>query len=257
MKLKNKFVISVFAFSCFAVTGSGVFASGQATQSSIPLLPEIVNDAQLEWPFLPAIVKKLPFKNLDLNPDQKRHFRELWTTFKLAQKQMIEKMQQAATIQEKESLRIERDAKQLDFQSQLLAFLPEQYKNQLKELSATKLKKNKETEKTDTNSTNWEEGYGFLWSLLDQNGLTSGQTYEIRVLEMKKQKAMQELVQKIASLSTSEMATLEQEIEQVNTEFLTALKKYIAEDKLQEYLEFLWEIQQRNSKVKTKPVQSS
>jgi len=103
---------------------------------------------------LPAIVKKLPFKNLDLNPDQKRHFRELWTTFKLAQKQMIEKMQQAATIQEKESLRIERDAKQLDFQSQLLAFLPEQYKNQLKELSATKLKKNKETEKTDTNSTN-------------------------------------------------------------------------------------------------------
>ena len=230
MKLKNKFVVSVIVFSCFAVTGSGVFASGQATQSSIPLLPEIVNDVQLEWSFLPSVLKKLPFKNLDLNPDQKRYFQELWTAFKLAQKQMIEKMQQAATIQEKESLRIERDARQIDFQSQLLAFLPEQYKNQLKELSATKLKKNKETEKTDTNSTNWEEGYGFLWSLL---------------------------VQKIASLSKSEMATLEQEIEQVNTEFLTALKKYISEDKLQEYLEFLWEIQQRNSKVKTKPVQSS
>ena len=255
MKLKNKFVVSVFAFSCFAVTGSGVFASGQATQSSIPLLPEIVNDVQLEWSFLPSVVKKLPFRNLDLNPDQKRHFQELWTAFKLAQKQMIEKMQQAATLQEKESLRIERDAKQIDFQSQLLAFLPEQYKNQLKELSATKLKKSKETE--EINPTNWEEGYGFLWSLLDQNGLTSEQKYEIRILEMKKQKAMQELVQKIASLSTSEMATLEQEIEQVNTEFLTALKKYISEDKLQEYLEFLWEIQQRNSKVKTKPVQSS
>jgi len=56
---------------------------------------------------------------------------------------------------------------------------------------------------------------------------------------MKKRKAMQELVQKIASLSKSEMTTLEQEIEQVNTEFLTALKKYISEDKLQEYLEFL------------------
>jgi hypothetical protein len=56
---------------------------------------------------------------------------------------------------------------------------------------------------------------------------------------MKKQKAMQELVQKIASLSKSEMTTLEQEIEQVNMEFLTALKKYISEDKLQEYLEFL------------------
>ncbi|MBF0932322.1 MAG: hypothetical protein HXJ92_02875 [candidate division SR1 bacterium] len=257
MKLKNKFVVSVFAFSCFAVTGSGVFASGQATQSSIPLLPEIVNDAQLDGSFLPSILKKLPFKNLDLNPDQKRHFQELWTAFKLAQKQMIEKMQQAATLQEKEALRIERDAKQLDFQSQLLAFLPEQHKSQLKELSATKLKKSKETEKTDTNSTNGEEGYGFLWSLLDQNGLTSEQKYEIRVLEMKKQKAMQELVQKIASLSTSEMTTLEQEIEQVNTEFLTALKKYISEDKLQEYLEFLGEIQQRNSKVKTKPVQSS
>ena len=257
MKLKNKFVVSVFAFSCFAVTGSGVFASGQATQSSIPLLPEIVNDAQLEWSFLPSVVKKLPFRNLDLNPDQKRHFQELWTAFKLAQKQMIEKMQQAATLQEKESLRIERDAKQIDFQSQLLAFLPEQYKNQLKELSATKLKKSKETEKTDTNPTNWEESYGFLWSLLDQNGLTSQQKYEIRILEMKKQKAMQELVQKIASLSKSEMTTLEQEIEQVNTEFLTALKKYISEDKLQEYLDFLWEIQQRNSKVKTKPVQSS
>ena len=255
MKLKNKFVVSVFAFSCFAVTGSGVFASGQATQSSIPLLPEIVNDVQLEWSFLPSVLKKLPFKNLGLTLDQKRYFQELWTAFKLAQKQMIEKMQQAATIQEKESLRIERDAKQLDFQSQLLAFLPEQYKNQLKELSATKLKKTKETEKTDTNSTNWEEGYGFLWSLLDQNGLTSQQKYEIRILEIKKRKAMQELVQKIASLSKSE--TLEQEIEQVNTEFLTALKKYISEDKLQEYLEFLWEIQQRNSKVKTKPVQSS
>jgi len=74
---------------------------------------------------------------------------------------------------------------------------------------------------------------------LDQNGLTSQQTYEIRVLETKKQKAMQELVQKIASLSTSEMSSLEQEIEQVNTEFLTALKKYISEDKLQEYVEFL------------------
>jgi len=74
---------------------------------------------------------------------------------------------------------------------------------------------------------------------LDQNGLTSEQKYEIRVLEMKKQKAMQELVQKIASLSKSEMASLEQEIEQVNTEFLTALKTYISEDKLQEYLEFL------------------
>ena len=257
MKLKNKFVVSVFAFSCLAVTGSGVFASGQATQSSIPLLPEIVNDVQLEWSFLPSVLKKLPFKNLGLTPDQKRHFEELWTAFRLAQKQMIEKMQQAATIQEKESLRIERDAKQIDFQSQLLAFLPEQYKNQLKELSATKLKKNKETEKTDANSTNWEEGYGFLWSLLDQNGLTSEQKYEIRILEMKKQKAMQELVQKIASLSKSEMSSLEQEIEQVNTEFLTALKKYISEDKLQEYLEFLWEIQQRNSKVKTKPVQSS
>ena len=257
MKLKNKFVVSVFAFSCFAVTGSGVFASGQATQSSIPLLPEIVNDVQLEWSFLPSVLKKLPFKNLGLTLDQKRHFQELWTAFKLAQKQMIEKMQQAATLQEKEALRIERDAKQLDFQSQLLAFLPEQYKNQLKELSATKLKKNKETEKKDTDTTNWEESYGFLWSLLDQNGLTSQQKYEIRILEMKKQKVMQELVQKIASLSTSEMSTLEQEIEQVNTEFLTALKKYIAEDKLQEYLEFLWEIQQRNSKVKTKPVQSS
>jgi hypothetical protein len=56
---------------------------------------------------------------------------------------------------------------------------------------------------------------------------------------MKKQKAMQELVQKIASLSTSEMSSLEQEIEQVNTKFLTALKKYISEDKLQEYVEFL------------------
>jgi hypothetical protein len=74
---------------------------------------------------------------------------------------------------------------------------------------------------------------------LDQNGLTSEQKYEIRILEMKKQKAMQELVQKIASLSKSEMSSLEQEIEQVNTEFLTALKKYISEDKLQEYLEFL------------------
>jgi hypothetical protein len=74
---------------------------------------------------------------------------------------------------------------------------------------------------------------------LDQNGLTSQQTYEIRVLETKKQKAMQELVQKIASLSISEMSSLEQEIEQVNTEFLTALKKYISEDKLQEYVEFL------------------
>ena len=68
---------------------------------------------------------------------------------------------------------------------------------------------------------------------------------------------MQELVQKIASLGKSEMITLEQEIEQVNIDFLTALKKYISEDKLQEYLEFLREIQQRNSKVKTKPVQSS
>ena len=257
MKLKNKFVVSVFAFSCFAVTGSGVFASGQATQSSIPLLPEIVNDVQLEWSFLPSVLKKLPFKNLGLTLDQKRHFQELWTAFKLAQKQMIEKMQQAATLQEKESLRIERDAKQLDFQSQLLAFLPEQHKSQLKELSATKLKKSKETEKTDTNPTNWEEGYGFLWSLLDKNGLTSEQKYEIRILEIAKQKAMQELVQKIASLSTSEMSSLEQEIEQVNTEFLTALKKYISEDKLQEYLEFLWEIQQRNLKVKTKSVQSS
>ena len=56
---------------------------------------------------------------------------------------------------------------------------------------------------------------------------------------MKKQKAMQELVQKIASLGKSEMITLEQEIEQVNIDFLTALKKYISEDKLQEYLEFL------------------
>lgn len=257
MKLKNKFVVSVIVFSCFAVTGSGVFASGQATQSSIPLLPEIVNDVQLDWSFLPSILKKLPFKNLDLNPDQKRHFQELWTAFKLAQKQVIEKMQQAATIQEKESLRIERDAKQIDFQSQLLAFLPEQHKSQLKELSATKLKKSKETEKTDTDSTNWEEGYGFLRSLLDQNGLTSQQEYEIRILEMKKQKAMQELVQKIASLTKSEMSSLEQEIEQVNTAFLTALKKYVSEDRLQEYLEFLWEIQQRNSKVKTKPVQSS
>ena len=257
MKLKNKFVVSVFAFSCFAVTGSGVFASGQSTQSSIPLLPEIVNDVQLEWSFLPSVLKKLPFKNLGLTLDQKRHFQELWTAFKLAQKQMIEKMQQEATIQEKKALRIERDAKQLDFQSQLLAFLPEQYKNQLKELSATKLKKSKETEKTDTNPTNWEEGYGFLRSLLDQNWLTSEQKYEIRILEMKKQKAMQQLVQRMASLWKSEMVTLEQEIEQVNTEFLTALKKYISEDKLQEYLEFLWEIQQRNSKVKTKPVQSS
>ena len=257
MKLKNKFVVSVFAFSCFAVTGSGVFASGQATQSSIPLLPEIVNDVQLEWSFLPSVLKKLPFKNLDLNPDQKRHFQELWTAFKLAQKQMIEKMQQAATIQEKESLRIEWDAKQIDFQSQLLAFSPEQHKSQLKELSATKLKKSKETEKTDTDSTNWEEVYGFLRSLLDQNWLTSEQKYEIRILGMKKQKAMQELVQRMASLSKSEMTTLEQEIEQVNIEFLTALKKYISEDKLQEYLEFLWEIQRRNSKVKTKSVQSS
>ena len=257
MKLKNKFVVSVFAFSCFAVTGSGVFASGQSTQSSIPLLPEIVNDVQLEWSFLPSVLKKVPFKNLGLTLDQKRHFQELWTAFKLAQKQMIEKMQQAATIQEKKALRIERDAKQLDFQSQLLAFLPEQYKNQLKELSATKLKKSKETEKTDTNPTNWEEGYGFLRSLLDQNWLTSEQKYEIRILEMKKQKAMQQLVQRMASLRKSEMVTLEQEIEQVNTEFLTALKKYISEDKLQEYLEFLWEIQQRNSKVKTKSVQSS
>ena len=56
---------------------------------------------------------------------------------------------------------------------------------------------------------------------------------------MKKHKAMQELVKKIASLSKSEMASLEQEIEQVNTEFLTALQTYISEDKLQEYLEFL------------------
>ena len=56
---------------------------------------------------------------------------------------------------------------------------------------------------------------------------------------MKKQKAMQELVQRMVSLSKSEMSSLEQEIEQVNTEFLTALKKYISEDKLHEYVEFL------------------
>ena len=92
---------------------------------------------------------------------------------------------------------------------------------------------------------------GFLWNFLDDSNLTDDQKNEIQLLQANKQKKMSELLKEMTS-TTGDKTDIENEMKEVNNEFLESLKAYIPEDKAIEYSEFVSELPEWNMKAEKK-----
>lgn len=126
----------------------------------------------------------------------------------------------------------------------------------LNEVDKTALKWEKRW-KRDHKQWSWENlefhgwALGFLWNFLDDSNLTDDQKNEIQLLQANKQKKMSELLKEMIS-TTGDKTDIENEMKEVNNEFLESLKAYIPEDKATEYSEFVSELPEWNMKAEKK-----
>ena len=97
------------------------------------------------------------------------------------------------------------------------------------------------------------EQLGFLWGMLDENSLTDKQKEEIALLQSQKQQKMEQILQRLPTASEKEKTELEEQLKQINTDFLMALKAYIPADKVSEFEAFIEEIPTWNQKAEKKP----
>lgn len=126
----------------------------------------------------------------------------------------------------------------------------------LNEIDKTALKWEKKW-KRPQKQWSWEKlefhgwALGFLWNFLDDSNLTDDQKNEIQLLQANKQKKMSELLEKMTS-TTGDKTEIENQMKEVNNEFLESLKAYIPEDKAEEYAKFTSELPEWDMKAERK-----
>ncbi len=99
---------------------------------------------------------------------------------------------------------------------------------------------------------------GFLWNFLDEKQLSDAQKSEIQLLQQKKSEQMKKLLEQMRSLSNEgQKSEIEAQLQKVNQDFLTGLKKYIPADKVAEYETFLSEAQDWSKKTERKADRSA
>lgn len=142
-----------------------------------------------------------------------------------------------------------------------IKLLPFNFESTTTQLSQVDLKKiNNKWEKKwkkDNEEWSWENlefhwwALWFLWNFLDDSQLSENQKVEISLLQANKQRKMAELHEKMVSYTWDKQG-IALEMKSVNNEFLTALKKYIPDEKVAEYDEFLSELPDRDMKAEKK-----
>lgn len=99
---------------------------------------------------------------------------------------------------------------------------------------------------------------GFLWNFLDEKQLSDAQKSEIQLLQQQKSEQMKKLLEQMRSLSNEDQKSeIEAQLQKVNQDFLTGLKKYIPADKVAEYEIFLSEAQDWSKKTERKADRSA
>ena len=89
--------------------------------------------------------------------------------------------------------------------------------------------------------------------MLDENSLTDEQKEDIALLQVQKQQKMEQILQRLPRASEKEKTELEEQLKQINSDFLMALKAYIPADKVSEFEAFIEEIPTWNQKAEKKP----
>ena len=142
-----------------------------------------------------------------------------------------------------------------------LKLLPLNLDNSATQINVTDLKKTEKKSEKKWKKVKWWSwenlefhvwALWFLWNFLDDSQLTENQKAEIQLLQADKQKKMAELHEKMITASEDEKPDLASEMKKVNSDFLNALKKYISEEKAEEYNEFLNELPDWDKKAEKK-----
>ena len=97
-----------------------------------------------------------------------------------------------------------------------------------------------------------------MWSFVDETKLTEAQKTEIQTLQQQKHEQMKALFDQMKTATTDAQKTeLETKLQKVNQDFLAALKKYVASDKLAEYETFISEAKTWTKKAERKADRSA
>lgn len=91
--------------------------------------------------------------------------------------------------------------------------------------------------------------HGFLWHFIDSENLSDEELASLEKLQENKKEAMDTLVKKMASATEEEKAAIEEEIQAVNTKFLSSIRSFVQEDLLDEFDSFTTELPKWNDKA--------
>ena len=253
MTQRKKLLVALIGVSAtsFAI-GTGVFAA--TTRASFP--PPKLDCLDKEFYARSGTLQSHPlesfFSQLSLSTSEKDQLDLLLTELKSARNSYQEAEKSAKNEEEQAALKAQREKKKSEIKLQILALLPQEQKAQFEQF-LSKPKGDRPFNKKWSKPKSWNS-LGFLWTFLDENQLSDAQKSEIQLLQQQKSAQMDKLLEQMRSPSNlAQKEEIEAQLQKVNQDFLTGLKKYISSDKVAEYEKFIAEIQFWNKKAEKRP----
>lgn len=257
MTQRKKLLIALIGVSVASlVVGTSTLAATTKSQ----ILPKKSDCIRMEFDATSGASRKHPLEQfisqLTLATTQKNQLDKLMLELKTARKNYQKERKSVNDEAEKAKLKEQREKKKSEIKVQMLALIPADQKVQFEQF-LSKPKGDRPFNKKWSKPKSWNS-LGFLWEFLDENKLTDVQKTEIQLLQKQKSEQMKKLLEQMRSPSNdAQKAEIEAQLQKVNQDFLTGLKKYISADKVAEYEKFISEAKVWNKKAEKKSKHSS
>ena len=188
-----------------------------------------------------------------LTENQKLQLAEIIRVYKDKLKILFASDNQENTTEEQIKLKQQKDQIIIELFKNLAPFVASNKQAEFQQFQSQNflslLEEEGEKQKKGKKNTLKGEQLGFLWGMLDENSLTDKQKEEITLLQVQKQQKMEQILQRLPRASEKEKTELEEQLKQINSDFLMALKAYIPADKVSEFKAFIEEIPTWNQKA--------
>lgn len=192
-----------------------------------------------------------------LTENQKLQLAEIIRVYKDKLKILFTSERQENTTEEQTKLKQQKDQIIIELFKNLAPFVAPNKQAEFQQFQSQNflslLEEEGKKQKKGKKNTLKGEQLGFLWGMLDENSLTDEQKEDIALLQVQKQQKMEQILQRLPRASEKEKTELEEQLKQINSDFLMALKAYIPADKVSEFEAFIEEIPTWNQKAEKKP----
>ncbi len=251
-------LVALIGVSTSLTIGTGVFAATAKNQCP-RTKPDCIRKEFESWS---GVFGQYRFEQLtaqlSLSTSEKNQLAQLIAELKIARTKYQEEEKTAKSEEVRAELKSQREKKKADLQLQILALLPQEQKAKFESLFSKSKEKGEENPGKKGKKPMGGTKLGFLWNFLDEKQLSDAQKSEIQLLQQKKSEQMKKLLEQMRSLSNEgQKSEIEAQLQKVNQDFLTGLKKYIPADKVAEYETFLSEAQDWSKKTERKADRSA